>query len=95
MREWQSLSHARWYCRYDLMIVPKYRKRAIFGQLRRQIGGILRELCVQHEIDLVEGHAMPDHVPPVEFSIDGRQETNQEMSEDPQHRANDRRSPKR
>jgi putative transposase len=62
MREWQSLSHVRWYCRYHVVFVPKYRKRAIFGHLRRQIGGILRELCVQHEIELVEGHAMPDHV---------------------------------
>jgi putative transposase len=44
------------------VIVPKYRKRTIFGNLRRQIGGILRELCVQHDIELVEGHAMGDHV---------------------------------
>jgi putative transposase len=44
------------------VFVPKYRKRALFGNLRRQIGGILRELCVQHDIELVEGHAMGDHV---------------------------------
>jgi putative transposase len=62
MREWQSLSHVRWYCRYHVVFVPKYRKRTIFGQLRRQIGGMLRELCVQHEVELVEGHAMPDHI---------------------------------
>src|SRR5512136_3492782 len=62
MREWQSLSHARWYCRYHVVFVPKYRKRVIFGQLRKQIGGVLRELCVQHDIELVEGHAMLDHV---------------------------------
>ena len=62
MREWQSLSHVRWYCRYHVVFVPKYRKRTIFGQLRRQIGGLLRALCVQHEVELVEGHAMPDHV---------------------------------
>ena len=62
MREWQSLSHVRWYCRYHVVFVPKYRKRTIFGQLRRQIGGMLRALCVQHEVELVEGHAMPDHV---------------------------------
>ena len=62
MREWQSLSHVRWYCRYHVVFVPKYRKRTIFGQLRRQIGGMLRELCVQHEVELIEGHAMPDHI---------------------------------
>ena len=37
MREWQSLSHVRWYCRYHVVFVPKYRKRAIFGNLRVQI----------------------------------------------------------
>lgn len=62
MREWQSQSHVRWYCRYHVVFVPKYRKQAIFGKLRRDIGGILRELCTQRGVELVEGHAMPDHV---------------------------------
>ncbi len=62
MREWESQSHVRWYCRYHIVFVPKYRKRAIFGQLRRAMGKILRELCEQAGVELVEGHAMPDHV---------------------------------
>jgi putative transposase len=62
MRAWQSLSHVRWYCKYHVVFVPKYRKRVIFGRLRKAIGGILRELCEQEKIELVEGHAMPDHV---------------------------------
>jgi putative transposase len=62
MREWQSLSHVRWYCRYQVVFVPKYRKRAIFGSLRKAIGGILRQLCEQEGVELVEGHALPDHV---------------------------------
>lgn len=62
MREWQSLSHVRWYCRYHVVFVPKFRKKAIFGQLRKSIGGILRQLCEQQKIELVEGHAMSDHV---------------------------------
>jgi putative transposase len=62
MREWQSLSHVRWYCRYHVVFVPKYRKRAIFGTLRRQIGGILRKLCEEEGVELVEGRALPDHV---------------------------------
>ncbi len=74
MREWQSLSHVRWYCRYHVVFTPKYRKRAIFGQLRKGIGNILRDLCVQNGIELLEGHAMPDHVHlllsiPPKFSI--------------------------
>jgi putative transposase len=62
MREWQSLSHVRWYCRYHVVIVPKYRKRAIFGTLRKGIGRVLRQLCEQHGVELVEGNARSDHV---------------------------------
>ena len=60
MREWHNQSHVRWYCRYHIVIVPKYRQKAIFGTLRKDIGKILRELCDQMGIELVEGHAMPD-----------------------------------
>ena len=45
MREWQSQSHVRWYGRYHVVWVPKYRKRAIFGEMRRGIGRIVRERC--------------------------------------------------
>ncbi len=62
MREWQSQSHARWYCKYHIIFVPEYRKKAIFGPLRRGIGRIIRELCDQHGVELVEGNAKADHV---------------------------------
>ena len=62
MREWQNQNHVRWYCRYHIVIVPKYRQKAIFGTLRKDIGKILRELCTQMGIELVESHAMLDHV---------------------------------
>ena len=62
MREWQSHSHVRWYCRYHVVWVPKYRKRVIFGQMRRGIGRIVRELCQRHGVELIEGHALSDYV---------------------------------
>ena len=62
MREWQNQSHVKWYCRYHVVIVPKYRKKAIFGVLSKEIGGVLRELCGQFGVELIEGHAMPEHV---------------------------------
>ena len=62
MREWQSQSHVRWYCRYHVVWVPKYRKRAIFGEMRRGVGRIVREWCQRHGVELVEGHALSDHV---------------------------------
>ena len=55
MREWQSQSHVRWYCRYNVVWVPKYRKRAIFGEMRRGVGRIVRELCQRPGVELVEG----------------------------------------
>ncbi len=62
MREWQSQSHVRWYCRYHIVFIPKYRKKVLYGKLRTDVGQILRSLCEQHGVELVEGHAMPDHV---------------------------------
>ena len=63
MRDWHSQSHVRWYCTYHMVFVPQYRRRIIYGQLRRSIGRIIRELCQQQGVELVEGHALPDHVP--------------------------------
>jgi putative transposase len=62
MHEWQNLSHVRWDCKYHIVIIPKYRRKVFYGRLRRQVGVILRELCRQRGIELVEGHAMPDHI---------------------------------
>ena len=62
MKDWQSQAHVKWECKYHIVILPKYRKKALYGSLRRQIGGILRQLCRQKAIDLVEGEAMSDHV---------------------------------
>ena len=44
------------------MFIPKYRQKVLYGRLRRQVGRILRELCEQRGVELLEGHAMPDHV---------------------------------
>ena len=62
MHEWASLSHVRWECKYHVVIIPKYRKKVLYGQLRRRVGRILRELCEQRGVELVEGNAMSDHV---------------------------------
>ena len=62
MHQWQSQSHVRWECKYHVVIIPKYRRKVFYGRLRHQIGPILREWCRQRGVDLLEGHAMPDHV---------------------------------
>jgi putative transposase len=60
--EWESLSHVRWECKYHVVIIPKYRRKMLYGKLRKKIGSILRDLCKQKGVDLLEGHAMSDHI---------------------------------
>ena len=60
MREWQSQSHVRWYCRYHVVWVPKYRKRAIFGEMRRGIGRIVRELCQRQALGFEPPAPLPE-----------------------------------
>jgi len=62
MRDWQSQAHVKHYCKYHVVFVPKYRNKMIYGTLRRDIGGILRNLCRQYGVELVEGYAMRDHI---------------------------------
>jgi len=62
MHDFESLSHVRWECKYHVVFIPKYRRKVLFGKLRRGIGSILRGLCQQKGVELVEGRAMLDHV---------------------------------
>ena len=62
MRSVESLSHTRWECKYHIVFIPKYRKKAIFGQIRNELGEVFRRLARQKESIIEEGHLMPDHV---------------------------------
>jgi putative transposase len=62
MYDSQSLSHTKWECKYHIVWIPKYRKKALFVELRKYLGEILRELAKQKECEVLEGHLMPDHV---------------------------------
>ena len=52
-----SLSHTRWKCQYHIVIVPKYRRKVIYGELRKEIGEILRRLCEYKKVEIIEQHA--------------------------------------
>jgi len=62
MHEWQSLAHVKWECKYHVVFIPKYRRKVLYGKMRRAVGMILRELCRQKGVEILEGHLMPDHV---------------------------------
>ena len=57
MHEWESLSHVRWECKYHVVIIPKYRRKVFYGELRAKIGAILRELCRQRAWNCWKGTA--------------------------------------
>ena len=62
MRDYKSLAHTKWDCKYHVVFIPKYRRKTIYGDLRKYLGEILRELAVHKESEVVEGHLMKDHV---------------------------------
>jgi len=62
MYDAQSLSHTKWDCKFHVVWIPNYRKKAMFAELRKYLGEILRELAAQKECTVIEGHLMPDHV---------------------------------
>lgn len=57
-----SLSHTRWNCKYHIVFIPKYRRKEIYGKLRSDIGQIIRQLCQYKGVEIMEAHAMPDHI---------------------------------
>jgi putative transposase len=58
----QSLNHTKWECKYHIVWIPKCRKKKLYGELRIQLGEILRELARHRESKVIEGHLMIDHV---------------------------------
>ena len=57
-----SLSHTTWRCQYHVVFAPKYRRMVIYGQIKKDIGQILRQLCEQKGIEIIEAEACPDHI---------------------------------
>jgi putative transposase len=57
-----SLSHTSSNCKYHIVFIPKYRRKVNYGKLRRDIGAILRRLCEMKDVEIIEAHAMPDHI---------------------------------
>ena len=62
MDDYKSLSHSVWDCKYHVVFIPKYRRKVIYGDLRRELGKVFRTLARQKECEVEEGHLMPDHV---------------------------------
>ena len=57
-----SLAHTKWTCKYHIVFAPKYRRKIVYNQYRKDLGEILRQLCQWKGVEIIEGHLMPDHV---------------------------------
>ena len=57
-----SLEHTSWRCQYHIVFAPKYRRMEIYGQIKQDIGVILRKLCQQKGVEIIEARACPDHI---------------------------------
>jgi len=62
MDDSESLSHSRWECKYHVVFIPKYRRKTLYGELRKHLGEVFKRLAQQKESRIEEGHLMPDHV---------------------------------
>jgi putative transposase len=62
MNEYNHLNHATWECKYHIVFIPKYRKKSLFGMVRKRLGGVFHDLAARKECKIEEGHLMPDHV---------------------------------
>ena len=62
MKDNNSLAHSTWNCKYHIVFAPKYRQMEIYGKTRKDIGVIIRRLCEQKGIDIIEAELCPDHI---------------------------------
>ena len=59
---YQSLSHSKWDCKYHLVFIPKYRKKVLYGNIRKELGKVFHELARQKECNIIAGSMKLDHV---------------------------------
>ena len=62
MKDYKSLCHSKWDCKYHVVFIPKRRKKVIFGNIRKHLGEVFHELAERKESKIEEGHLRPDHV---------------------------------
>ena len=62
MKDINSLSHSKWRCKYHIVFAPKYRRMAIYGEIKQDIGKILRQLCENKGVTIIEAELCKDHV---------------------------------
>ena len=62
MKDINSLSHSKWRCKYHIVFAPKYRRQIIYGQIKQDNGKVLRQLCENKGVEILEAELCKDHV---------------------------------
>jgi len=62
MNDTNSLSHTKWNCKYHIVFAPKYRRKIFYGEMKAEIGKILRELCEWKQVTIIEAEVCQDHI---------------------------------
>jgi putative transposase len=60
--ELKSTAHSKYRCEYHIVFAPKFRRKVIYGELKKDIGVILRKLCDEKKVEIIEAEACPDHI---------------------------------
>lgn len=72
---YESLSHSKWDCKYHVVFVPKYRKKMLYGKIRKFLWPLFHDLASHRSCKILEGHMVQDHVhmlimiPPKYYSV--------------------------
>ena len=64
-----SAAHTKWLCKYHIVFTPKYRRKIIYNQYKKDLAQILHDLCAYKGVEIIEGHLMPDLVEDVLLNI--------------------------
>ena len=62
MKDINSLSHSKWRCQYHIVFAPKFRRKEVYGKIKVDIGKILRKLCEQKGVEIIQAQACVDHI---------------------------------
>ena len=60
--ELKHTAHSSYRCEYHVVFAPKYRRKVIYNEIKKDIGEILRKLCNEMKVEIIEAEACPDHI---------------------------------
>ena len=58
----QSITHTRWNCTYHIVFIPKYRRKIMYGETKRDLVEIIKKLCEMKQVALIDGRVCKDHI---------------------------------